>query len=193
MVVRAPIRRSVRGATLVEVLITLVIIAFGLLGMAGLHVRMQISEMEAYQRSQALMLLNEMATRIATNRANAAAYVSGASSALGSGADCTSLSGTSRAQRDLANWCTELQGAGETTVVGGATMRQGVMIGARGCVQLSSDGDYLVTVVWQGFTPIAAPPASLTCGANQYDNGSACAHDLCRRTATTVVRIATLT
>ena len=50
---------------MIEVLVTMVIIAFGLLGMAGLQMRMQTSEMESYQRSQALLLLNDMANRIA--------------------------------------------------------------------------------------------------------------------------------
>lgn len=183
-----------RGATLIEVLITLVIIAFGLLGMAGLHVRMQVSEMEAYQRSQALMLLDEMATHIATNRGNATAYITGASAPVGTNSDCSGMPSGTRAQADLKDWCSELQGAAETTAgSGGATLKQGAMIGARGCVERAADGDYLVTVVWQGLTPIAAPPTSVACGAGLYNSGANCTNDLCRRTATTVVRIATLT
>jgi type IV pilus assembly protein PilV len=67
------------------------------------------------------------------------------------------------------------------------------MVGGRGCVQ-SASGDYLVTVVWQGFTPIAAPPASVSCGINAFNGGtgSTCTNDLCRRAVTTLVRIATL-
>ena len=57
-----------RGASLIEVLVTLVIVAFGLLGIVGMQARLQVSEMEAYQRSQALLLLNDMANRIAINR-----------------------------------------------------------------------------------------------------------------------------
>ncbi|WP_232324480.1 type IV pilus modification PilV family protein, partial [Variovorax sp. WDL1] len=66
---------SQRGATLLEALVTLVIIAFGLLGLVGLQSRLQVSEMEAYQRSQALILLNDMANRIAINRRAAGSYV----------------------------------------------------------------------------------------------------------------------
>ena len=44
-----------RGASLIEVLVTLVIVAFGLLGIVGMQARLQVSEMEAYQRSQALL------------------------------------------------------------------------------------------------------------------------------------------
>ena len=189
--------RSARGATLIEVLVTIVIIAFGLLGMAGLQMRMQMSEMEAYQRSQALLLLSDMASRISTNRANAAAYITGTANPMGTSFDCSSL-GTTRAATDLKEWCGALQGAAEFTTVGGTTTQQGAMIGGRGCVQrvsLSGDVDYVVTVAWQGLTPISAPPAAVTCGAGLYNGGAsgACANDLCRRTVTTVVRIGSLT
>jgi type IV pilus assembly protein PilV len=166
-------------------------VAFGLLGMAGLQMRMQVSEVEAYQRSQALMLLNDMASRIATNRANAGAYITGAP--MGTGADCNGLASGTRAQVDLKEWCNALQGAEETTTAGGVTTLRGAMIGARGCVAQAPDGDFMITVAWQGMTPISAPPASVPCGAGEYNSTSNCTGDLCRRTATTVVRIATLT
>ena len=44
-----------RGVSLVEVLITLLILAFGLLGVAGLQAKMSLAEMESYQRSQAIL------------------------------------------------------------------------------------------------------------------------------------------
>ena len=72
-----------RGTGLIEVLVTLVIIALGLVGVVGLQARMQLSEMEAFQRSQALLLLNDMASRISVNRSNAAVYVTGTVDPLG--------------------------------------------------------------------------------------------------------------
>jgi type IV pilus assembly protein PilV len=174
--------RGQRGATLIEVLVTMVIIAFGLLGMAGLQVRMQVSELESYQRSQALLLLSDMANRIAANRNNAASYVT----ATGTGETCAS--GTSTAQVDLREWCQALQG----TNVQDGSVNKGAMVGGRGCVAQLSANEYMVTVAWQGMVPISAPPASVTCGANQYD-GAQCADDKCRRVVTTLVRIAGLT
>jgi type IV pilus assembly protein PilV len=174
-----------RGASMIEVLVTMVIIAFGLLGMAGLQMRMQTSEMESYQRSQALLLLNDMANRIAANRGNAVAYVTG-SGGLGTGNACPTATVTT-VQQDLKQWCEALQGAGEVS----GTTSVGAMVGGRGCVE-AMGGDYMVTVVWQGFTPISAPPASVDCGAAQYNATSSCINDLCRRAVTTLVRIATL-
>lgn len=177
------------GASMIEVLVTMVIIAFGLLGMAGLQVRMQSSELESYQRSQALLLLEDMANRMATNRnaVLAGSYNIAATSPTGAGMTCPTTT-TSTVQRDLAEWCGALQGAAEMS----GTAKLGALVGGRGCIE-PVNGDYMITVAWQGMTPIAAPPSSVGCGANAYDAASgACVNDLCRRTVTTVVHIATL-
>lgn len=178
-------RRIQRGATLIEVLVTLIIIAFGLLGMAGLQVRLQTSEMESYQRSQALLLLNDMANRLAANRNNAATYVTGTT--YGHNMTCPTTTTTIK-DKDINEWCLALQGAAETS----AGSKLGAMVGGRGCVEVAG-GDYMISVVWQGLTPIAAPPASITCGANSYDTtGTPCTGDLCRRYVSTLVRVASL-
>lgn len=170
---------------MIEVLVTIVILVIGLLGLAGLQARLQSSEMEAYQRAQALVLLSDMASRIATNRVNAASYVT--TTPLGVGMACPT--GTSTPQQvDAGQWCNALQGAAETS----SGNKVGAMVGGRGCVEGLGSGEYLVTVAWQGLTPISAPPSSVTCGQNLY-NGSHCTEDRCRRAITTVVRIGDLT
>lgn len=185
-----------RGASLIEVLVTVVIILLGLLGLAGLHSRLQSAEMESYQRSQALMLLDDMSNRLSINRGAAPAYATGAPVAtpLGAGIVCPTAVATV-ADRDLADWCALLQGASETT--GAGANRVGAVIGGRGCIETVDAGTrvYRVTVAWQGLTPLNAPPAAITCGANAYnsaDAGSPCVNDLCRRYVTTVVRFAAL-
>lgn len=172
------------GTSMIEVLVTLVITTLGLLGIAGLQYRVQLSDVESYQRSQALVLLQDMASRVTTNRAAAATYVTG--SPLGAGGTCPTTTGT-RQQIDALQWCNALQGAAETE---GAS-RSGAMIGARGCVQALPNNEFMITVAWQGLTPVSAPPASVTCGAGLYDGAGEheCANDLCRRVVTTIVRI----
>lgn len=175
-----------RGFSLIEVLVTLVILAIGLLGVAGMQARLQQSEMETYQRSQALLLLDDMASRLAANR-NAAAGYAAATAAAAAGSTCPTNVATQLA-RDASEWCLALQGAGETS---GST-NVGAMLGGRGCVQALGSGEYLLTVAWQGLGPLAAPPAGVTCGANAYNGGTACHDDLCRRVVTTIVRVASL-
>ena len=186
--------RNQRGITLVEVLVTMVILAIGLLGLVGLQARVQVLQIESYQRAQALMLLNDMTGRIANNRNNAGTYVTGALGSptpLGVGMTCVN-STASRRDADIGEWCNALQGASESQ----GTNNVGAMVGGRGCVEDLTNGAYLVTVAWQGLVPISAsaPPAGVACGKDAYDGGtgSSCVGDLCRRAVTTVVQIATL-
>lgn len=177
---RMALRKSIRGASLIEVLVTIVVIAFGLLGMAGLQTRLQLAEMESYQRAQALLLLNDIHDRIKLNFAAADNYVTGAGTPLGVGGNCPTGTST-RQQRDAAEWCNALQGAAESA--GGGNV--GAMVGARGCVESLGNSEYLVTVAWQGLSPISAPSAA--CGQNLYNGGATCTQDRCRRVVTTKV------
>ncbi len=170
---------------MIEVLVTIVILAIGLLGLAGLQSRLQASEMESYQRAQALVLLNDMASRIAANRANAASYVTGTAAPLGAGMTCPGATADQQG-KDAAEWCAALQGAAETSGAG----KVGAMIGGRGCVEDLGGGTFLVTVAWQGLTPISAPAPA--CGKGSYDGGTSCTGDRCRRVVTTIVRIGNL-
>jgi len=180
-----------RGTTMVEVLVTLIIVAIGLLGVVGLQARLQSSELESYQRSQAIVLLDDVASRISSNRHFAANYETTAANPLGAGMACPVNGGLpTRQQIDTAEWCTALQGAAEVA----AGTNSGAMIGARGCVETLPGNEYLITVAWQGVTPLTAPPASVACGANLYDGppSSTCTADRCRRVVTTIVRSAQL-
>lgn len=172
---------------MLEVLVTILILAIGLLGLAGLQARLQTSEMESYQRAQALLLLGDMVNRITTNQNVAEGYVT--DGALGAGTDCPTAT-TTQQERDLREWCLGLQGAAEKSGANDV----GAMVGGRGCVESVGTNQYMITVVWQGLTPLSAPPESVACGQGLYDSEqSNCTGDLCRRAITTIVRIAALT
>lgn len=180
-----------RGALMIEVLVTIVILIIGLLGLMQMQSRLQKSEVESYQRTQALMLAKDMANRISMNRADAASYQIGdpnTPTSIG-GSTCPTATGTLQ-ERDRNEWCEALQGAAEVQ----AGSNVGALINGRGCVySLDGGREYLVTVVWQGLTPIAAP--GVICGKetpNPYDGGTNCIDDLCRRAVSTVVRMGTL-
>ncbi|OGA45393.1 MAG: hypothetical protein A3F74_26980 [Betaproteobacteria bacterium RIFCSPLOWO2_12_FULL_62_58] len=153
--------------TMLEVLITIVILAFGLLGIAGLQARMQVAEIEAYQRAQAVVLLQEMVDRINANRNDAMSYNG---IAVGTGnssvpANCAGLTGKNL---DECEWHYALLGASEKT---SGSQNIGAMIDARGCVAntvATMPREFLVSVVWQGLAPTAAPPAAITCGSGSY-------------------------
>lgn len=158
------------GTSLIEVLVTLVIIAFGLLGAAGLQSKIHLGLAESYQRAQAVVLLSDLSARMKANRSQAANYVS--ASAFGKGdsqpADCGT--GAVGATRDQCEWSNALKGAAETK----GTANIGAMIDARGCITqvqapdpvACTPGIYLITVAWQGLHQTKAPAAS--CGKNLY-------------------------
>jgi type IV pilus assembly protein PilV len=154
------------GFTMLEVLITIVILTMGLLGVAGLQARMQAAEMESYQRAQAIVLLDDIVARINANRKNSMSYVT--ATPLGTGQAASDCSGLSGADLDLCVWNNALLGASETS--GGH--RAGAMIGARGCITNTvptMPRQFLVSVVWQGLAPTLAPTAT-TCGQGSYGN-----------------------
>ena len=163
---RLPTIKSVAGFSMIEVLITIVILMFGLLALAGLQGRAVTAQMESYQRSQALILLKDMADRISSNRKNAASYVT---AEVGTGAACPAA-GATTASKDLNEWCNALLGAAEVQ----GTSNIGAMIGARGCITQTVApatgvaSQYLVVVAWQGLNSTAT--STITCGQNQYGN-----------------------
>jgi len=117
-----------RGTSMIEVLVSIVIVVLGLLGLAGLQTHASLAEAESFQRAQAIMLLQDMTDRINANRLFAADYVT--ASPLGTG-DTPGTCPASGAARDLCEWSTALLGSSESS--GG--LKVGAMIGARGCVE----------------------------------------------------------
>lgn len=166
---------AARGTSMVEVLVTLVILAFGLLGVAGLQSKIGVAEMESYQRAQALVALTQMTERLsATNIAQAPNYVS---NNVGTGdtqpANCSAIA--QGPNRDLCQWSNTLKGTTENSAAGAST---GGLTGGRGCITqvqaqnpalgVCASGIYQVSVAWQGMAPTAAPPANQACAAGQY-------------------------
>ena len=200
-----------QGFSMIEVLVSMLIVMVGLLGLAGMQARAQISELESYQRAQALVLLYDMVDRINNNRTSGTCFAvttdtTNGAPYFGTGATATAAcsSGSSAATNALAvtamtGWNSLLQGSSETK--SGASV--GAMIGARGCVSYDATkeyknassgaaytgtGEYTVAVSWQGMADSFAPTKA--CGAGLY--GTTVASDTKRRTVWVTMRVATL-
>ena len=189
-------RRCAAGYALIEVLVTLVIMLFGLLGLAGVSARANIAELESYQRVQAMLLLQDMADRLNANRVVASCYSNGVTGVQLGTTTFTGYTGVpacaagnaqqnTRAVNDITAWNTLLQGSTETN----SGSKIGAMIGAVGCVtQLDATNSlYLVSVSWQGMAATAAPTDPTACGKGLYGNENL------HRMITTNVRIGKLT
>lgn len=172
------VRSHQQGVLLIEALIAMLIVAFGVLGFAGLQARTTLANLEGYQRSQALILVNDMAERINLNRASAAAYI-GNNIGLTDPGNCA-LPTLTRVQKDVCEWSKAIQGAGEVQ----GTSKVGAMINARGCITSPAANQYLIALAWQGLQATGAP--ANTCGQNAYSDESM------RRVASVVIQIGTL-
>lgn len=161
-----------RGTTLLEVLVTVVLLAFGLLGIAAFQAKAQVGSIEAYQRAQALVLLEDMQARMTSNSSMMATYVTGTTPLGVSDTSTAGCAGLTGADLDKCEWSSALKGAAEVK----ASDRIGAMTGARGCIEeiqaanpadgVCQPGIYLITVAWQGMHPTVA--SSLTCGKDAY-------------------------
>ncbi len=188
MLTRERPRARQTGTTMLEVLVTIVILAFGMLGLAGLQLKTGTAEMESYQRTQALVLMNDMVERITANRnnaANAADYPSATVWGTGdttydatpyhTATDCSTL-GAGTKEYDWCEWTRALKGSSETIVSPSATSPVGAMIGARGCIStiqakdetpgICKPGIYEVAVAWQGLASGSVPGNA--CGQGLY-------------------------
>ena len=138
-----------RGFTMIEVLVTLVILLFGLLGIAGMMAKGQRAAYEALQRQQALAMVADMAERIIGNRSQAVAYAAAAPLTQPAGAgyglnyakllnnsttNCATAtcSADQLVSYDIAMWEGLMLGYSERLVAG--TTRVGGILNANGCI-----------------------------------------------------------
>ena len=183
---------SMRGFTMIEILVTLVILMIGLLGIAGLMAQGQRASFEAYQRQQALAFANDMAERIKANRPGVddtavtttyAAAVPLATptgdgtrfDALATNCATTNCNTTDMVLYDIALWDGLLAGSASETSTAGAAL--GPILNPRGCIEAlpgatacpacggppaSRQVTYRISVAWQGNYSTAAPTGANT-------------------------------
>ncbi|MDQ6684076.1 MAG: type IV pilus modification protein PilV [Pseudomonadota bacterium] len=181
MPVRRALRAGQRGALIIEVLVAILICAFGLLGFAGMQARATSAEFEGFQRSQALVLVEDMVSRMNANRGQAATYVRDDVIGAGAMVDCAALTG---AALDLCEWGNLIRGSSEQR--GGAGV--GAMLAARGCITRpnTSTDRYVISVAWQGILPTSG--ATSPCGLGD----AAFPNDPLRRAVSSTVCVARL-
>lgn len=121
-----PRRKLQQGFTLLEVLVTMVVMALGLLGYAGLQVASLKNSASAYQRSQATILAYDMIDRMRANRSQAV----GGTYNIAVGA---TPGGSGLAGQDLVSWKTLVQNA---------------LPGGDAAINVDGTGNTLITIQW---------------------------------------------
>ena len=164
---RRPVTSStaVRGFTLVEVLVALLLLSVGLLGVAGLQISGLRYHQGAYMRGQATSLLYDMADRMRINPqgVGASSYnaitinttTSGWQSSLPADPDCAAniCTPANQAALDIRQWGLAL---GQLPRAVGTVTRNGLI--------------FTLTITWQDLDSNAEAPANQTASLNVQIN-----------------------
>lgn len=181
--------RTEGGYTLIEVLITVFIIAIGLLSAAALQAMSKKAAFDAIQRGSANILAQDMVERLRGNASNLASYAPEGNVAINAEAvpaeqDCTAAApctGPQLAAYDLRQWWQSLDGASEQIVEGSGSnasrSNAGGLRSPAGCIQRTAGScQATVAVAWRGMTRIrqgdsdnAEDPTNNNCGQNRAD------------------------
>lgn len=167
-------KRVQTGFTLIEVLVTFLLAAVGLLGLAALQVSTINSGFEAQQRALVTALVDDMAERVRMNPVSALDNYQ----AFDPATPCPNISTSDdamssgvRAEIDQCQWAATLRGLSVKASVTD-TLGLNAPIGAMGCldtrVRPSGDVAVRVAVAWQGLTAQVAPFAG--CGTGKFTN-----------------------
>jgi type IV pilus assembly protein PilV len=168
------------GFSLIEVLIAVIILAIGLLGIAGLQVTSKRTSFEALQRVTAVMLSQDIVERMRANKAQLSTYTAAADvtgTLTAPSPNCTSATcdPDEIVDYDLYQWQQAIVGAAETKTSGGVTTNTGGLILPTGCITAgATTGEATVAIAWRGLTKLSNPSIN-TCGAgtNNYDDAAA--------------------
>jgi type IV pilus assembly protein PilV len=137
--------RSQRGFSMIEALVAMVVLAIGMLGVAGLYVITLQSGKSAISRLHAVNLASDLADRIRANRTAQVAYA-GAAADNGCVGGATICNSVLMAADDLFWWQAQVA----AKLPGNPTTNVGVVVG--------TPTTYTITITWQ--EPGEAAPLS---------------------------------
>lgn len=170
-----------RGVGLLEVLITVFVLAVGLLGIAGLNVISKQSGYEATQRTLAAALADDLMGRMRTNSDGANKPLQYYAPLTFTPSDkpqtpCTSCANAEqkRAETDLADWFEIVLGTTDKKTEGSTTVTTGGLVDPTVCLTgpgtPGDSGVYTVTVAWRGRGKLPDSGTANTCGEDTYDD-----------------------
>jgi type IV pilus assembly protein PilV len=177
----AVVTREQSGFTLIEVLVSSVILAIGVVGIASMLTMSKVYQHESIQRVRAVERADGIFERIRRNPAGVAGYDTGLLSPLGDASiteepetDCHAVScdAAALAIYDLWDWERLLDGAAATVTDGEVTTNTAGLRNVRACIEFTADTDRTntgivdVVIQWQGLkeTSDAVVDGGVVCG-----------------------------
>lgn len=140
-----------RGMTLIEILVTVLVLAVGLLGMASLTVGSLKNNQGAFLRTQATILAYDMADRMRSNTAQAisGSYDGKTTNATITAPSCIAngCSGADRVDADIFAWKQQIEGAnGNMAMLPGG---EGSISGTGGGGATVAGTTFTITITWK--------------------------------------------
>jgi type IV pilus assembly protein PilV len=158
-----------KGFSLIEVMVSLVILVVGLIGIFNLHIVAKRGSFESFQQTQASYYANDMINRMKLNSSQIASY--GASSGIGTtysgtpsvpGTACTGVATCSPAQMtawDLYEWRAAFIGQAEVL----NSQNVGGLDTPTACI-LVNGNDVTIVMSWKGIRSTSDSKAFAGCG-----------------------------
>ena len=171
MKIRLPATNVQRGFSLIEVMVSTLVVSVSVLAMAGMQVTAKRLGHESVQRTSATSLAMDLIERMRSNPEALTSYVT---TGIGGGSitaeptpDCSDTGTNSctfaeLATHDLWEWEQVLDGASETREVDGDPVPVGGLLNPTACIAVTG-GAVVVSIVWEGYQSISNP-VSDTCG-----------------------------
>lgn len=165
---RAPLTRA-SGFSLIEILVTVVIMAVGMLAMAAVQVMSKRANLESAQRTTATTLASDILERMRINASQLDNYTASLPVGGGvrsvptkvcstSGNNCTAFE---LYEFDMYTWEQALMGAGEVNADGD---KVGGLVNPTACILTTvpvgttdRSGEYLIAIAWRGSTALSNP------------------------------------
>lgn len=177
---------------MIEVLITLLVVAIGVLGVVALQALSKKNNVDSLSQTIAAQMSLDLLERMRGNNSSAAlaAYYNNAPNRAtvpttepspncrSSGSPCLPAQ---LAAHDIWAWDQQLKGVSESVVVGGTTTVTGGLVNPTGCIDgptAGAAGIYTVTIAWRAPTELPSD-TTVACGANLGLYGT---NDMFRRT-----------
>ncbi|BAJ00977.1 conserved hypothetical protein [Shewanella violacea DSS12] len=153
-----------KGFSLIEVLVSLVILVIGLIGIFNLHLVAKRGSFESFQQTLASYYAIDIINRMKLNRSQLASYAGTYAGTLpepskscdvalmvGGGSGGIICSNVETRAWDLYGWEQSMNGAGETK----GTRSIGGLDTPTACIQVSGSGDVLVVMTWRGIRAVS--------------------------------------
>ncbi|QYJ98699.1 type IV pilus modification protein PilV [Shewanella alkalitolerans] len=153
-----------KGFSLIEVMVSLVILVIGLIGIFNLHVVSKRGSFESFQQTQASYYANDIINRMKLNPTQLANYAGTYSKLPTSvGKECkgaTVCSSTEMAAWDLYEWQISFFGTAEKV----GTQNVGGLDTPIACIVVNGN-DVTVTMAWKGIRKTKIASATSDCGS----------------------------